>query len=188
MTKSFKEALKARRTFYQIENKSTLSDKEIRDLIRFAVEFVPSAFNSQTTRVALLTGKAHEKLWNIVKNVLRERVPAEVFGKTEEKIDGCFACGYGTILYFEDMAIVRSLQESFPTYKDNFPIWAVLEDAGMGASLQHYNPLIDDEVRKAWNLPGDWKLVAQMPFGVPVAQPGSKEVMSLDERVFEFTD
>jgi len=54
--------------------------------------------------------------------------------------------------------------------------------------LQHYNPLIDDEVRKAWNLPGDWKLVAQMPFGVPVAQPGSKEVMSLDERVFEFTD
>ena len=30
MTKSFKEALKARRTFYQIENKSTLSDKEIR--------------------------------------------------------------------------------------------------------------------------------------------------------------
>ena len=46
MTKSFKEALKARRTFYQIENKSTLSDKEIRDLIRFAVEFVPSAFNS----------------------------------------------------------------------------------------------------------------------------------------------
>lgn len=48
MTKSFKEALKARRTFYQIENKSTLSDKEIRDLICFAVEFVPSAFNSQT--------------------------------------------------------------------------------------------------------------------------------------------
>ena len=48
MTKSFKEALKARRTFYRIQNKSTLSDKEIRDLIRFAVEFVPSAFNSQT--------------------------------------------------------------------------------------------------------------------------------------------
>lgn len=27
MTKSFKEALKARRTFYRIQNKSTLSDK-----------------------------------------------------------------------------------------------------------------------------------------------------------------
>lgn len=201
MTKSFKEALKARRTFYQIDNKSTLSDKEIRDLIRFAVEFVPSAFNSQTTRVVLLTGKAHEKLWNIVKDTLRKLVSAEAFSKTEEKIDGSFSCGYGTILYFEDMSIVRSLQESFPTYKDNFPVWAeqtdamhqlaiwtMLEDAGMGASLQHYNPLIDDEVRKAWNLPDDWKLIAQMPFGVPGAQPGPKEVMSLDKRVFEFTD
>ena len=46
----------------------------------------------------------------------------------------------------------------------------------MGASLQHYNPLIDDEVRRVWNLSDDWKLIAQMPFGVPVAQPGFKAV------------
>ena len=201
MTKSFKEALKARRTFYQIDDKSTLSDKEVSDLIRFAVEYVPSAFNSQTTRVVLLTGKAHKKLWTIVKDTLRELVPADAFAKTEQKIDGSFSCGYGTVLYFEDMSIVRGLQESFPSYKDNFPIWSeqtngmhqlviwtMLEDAGMGASLQHYNPLIDDEVRKAWDLPDDWKLIAQMPFGVPVAQPGFKEVVSLDKRVFEFTD
>lgn len=201
MTKSFKEALKARRTFYQIDNKSTLSDKEIRDLIRFAVEYVPSAFNSQTTRVVLLTGNAHEKLWTIVKDTLRKLVPADAFVKTEQKIDGSFSCGYGTVLYFEDMSIVRSLQQSFPAYKDNFPVWSeqtdamhqlviwtLLEDAGMGASLQHYNPLIDDEVRKTWNLPDDWKLIAQMPFGMPLAQPGPKEVMSLDKRVFEFTD
>lgn len=201
MTKSFKEALKGRRTFYQIDNKSTLSDKEIRDIIRFAVEHVPSAFNSQTTRVVLLTGKAHEKLWTIVKDTLRKLVPADAFSKTQQKIDGSFSCGYGTILYFEDMSIVRSLQEKFPTYKDNFPIWSeqtsamhqlaiwtMLEEAGLGASLQHYNPLIDDEVRKAWSLPDDWKLIAQMPFGTPTAQPGPKDVMSLDKRVFEFTE
>lgn len=201
MTKSFKEALKGRRTFYQIDNKSTLSDKEIRDIIRFAVEHVPSAFNSQTTRVVLLTGKAHEKLWTIVKDTLRKLVPADAFSKTQQKIDGSFSCGYGTILYFEDMSIVRSLQEKFPTYKDNFPIWSkqtsamhqlaiwtMLEDAGLGASLQHYNPLIDHEVRKAWSLPDDWNLIAQMPFGTPTAQPGPKDVMSLDKRVFEFTE
>jgi predicted oxidoreductase (fatty acid repression mutant protein) len=201
MTKSFKEALKGRRTFYQIDNKSTLSDKEIRDIIRFAVEHVPSAFNSQTTRVVLLTGKAHEKLWTIVKDTLRKLVPADAFSKTQQKIDGSFSCGYGTILYFEDMSIVRSLQEKFPTYEDNFPIWSeqtsamhqlaiwtMLEDAGLGASLQHYNPLIDEEVRKAWSLPDDWKLIAQMPFGTPTAQPGPKDVMSLDKRVFEFTE
>ena len=201
MTKKFKDAIKSRRTFYQIDNKSTLSEKELLDLIRFAVEYVPSAFNSQTTRVVLLTGEAHQKLWNIVKNTLRKRISAEAFAKTEQKIDGSFSCGYGTILYFEDMSVVHALQEQFPTYKDNFPIWAehtdamhqlavwtMLEDAGMGASLQHYNPLIDDEVRKVWNLSDDRKLIAQMPFGVPVAQPGFKEVKSLDERVFEFTD
>ncbi len=201
MTKSFKEALKARRSFYQIDNKSTLSDKEIRELIRFAVEYVPSAFNSQSTRVVLLTGNAHTKLWTIVKDTLRRLLPEEAFQQTEHKIDGSFSCGYGTVLYFEDMSVVRSLQEKFPLYQDNFPIWSqqanamhqlviwtLLEEAGMGASLQHYNPLIDDEVRRVWNLPDDWKLIAQMPFGVPVAEPGSKEVMSLDKRVFAFTD
>lgn len=201
MAKSFKEALKARRSFYQIDNKSTLSDKEIRDLLRFAVEYVPSAFNSQSTRVVLLTGNAHTRLWTIVKDTLRKLIPAEAFAQTERKIDGSFACGYGTVLYFEDMSVVRSLQENFPLYKENFPIWSeqtnamhqlaiwtMLEEAGIGASLQHYNPLIDDEVRATWNLPQDWKLIAQMPFGIPVAQPGPKEVMSLDKRVFEFTD
>ena len=201
MTKTFKEAIKNRRTFYQIDNKSKKKEKELLDLIRFAVEHVPSAFNSRTTRVVLLTGEAHQKLWNIVKNTLRKQIPAEAFVKTEQKIDGSFACGYGTILYFEDMSIVHALQEQFSTYKDNFPVWAeqtdamhqfaiwtMLEDAGMGASLQHYNPLIDDEVRAAWSLPLHWKLIAQMPFGVPVAQPGPKEVMPLDERVFAFND
>ena len=37
----------------------------------------------------------------------------------------------------------------------------------IGASLQHYNPLIDNEVREHWGLPGQWQLIAQMPFGIP---------------------
>lgn len=201
MTKSFKEALQARRSFYQIENKATLSDQEILDLIHLAVAHVPSSFNSQSTRVVLLTGAAHRKLWQITKEALRKLVPAEAFGTTEQKIDGCFACGYGTILYFEDQTVVQGLQEKFPTYKDNFPIWSehtsamhqlaiwtLLEDAGMGASLQHYNPLIDEEVRTTWHLPTHWKLIAQMPFGVPTGQPGPKEVQPLDKRVFAFTE
>lgn len=201
MTKGFNEAVEKRRSFYQINNQSTLTEAELLDLIRFAVENVPSAFNSQTTRIVLLTGKAHQRLWNIVKETLRKLVSAETFVKTEQKIDGNFACGYGTVLYFEDMSVVRTLQEKFPTYKDNFPIWAehsnamhqfvvwtMLEDRGMGASLQHYNPLIDNEVIAAWNLPSHWKLIAQMPFGVPVAQPGVKEVQPFDGRILTFSD
>ena len=46
-------------------------------------------------------------------------------------------------------------------------VWTMLEDAGFGASLQHYNPLIDKEVRERWDLPAAWRLFAQMPFGMP---------------------
>lgn len=45
----------------------------------------PSAFNSQSGRVVVLFGENHHKLWNIVKDALQARVPAEAFGKTEEK-------------------------------------------------------------------------------------------------------
>ncbi|MNI90586.1 hypothetical protein D3C73_1481250 [compost metagenome] len=64
-----------------------------------------------------------------------------------------------------------------------FAIWTALEMEGFGASLQHYNPLIDYEVKKEWNIPSTWKLVAQMPFGVPVEEPGSKEFNNINERV-----
>ena len=59
----------------------------------------------------------------------------------------------------------------------------MLEDAGLGASLQHYNPLIDDEVRRTWNLPESWMLIAEMPFGTPTAEPGEKEFGELSERI-----
>jgi len=65
-------------------------------------------------------------------------------------------------------------------------IWTMLEEAGFGASLQHYNPLIDEEVVKTWNLPSTWKLVAQMPFGVPTQGPGEKSFQPIDERVKVF--
>ncbi len=196
MGKSFKETLQNRRTYYTISNKSLVSDKEIEDIIKFAVTHVPSAFNSQSTRVVLLLGENHKKLWQITKDTLQKIVPPDAFPATEAKIDGAFAAGYGTVLYFEDQSVVKGLQEAFAAYSDNFPIWSdqtagmhqltiwtLLEEAGFGASLQHYNPLIDEAVAKEWNLPSTWKLVAEMPFGVPTQGPGDKEFKPLDERV-----
>ena len=160
MKKSFEEALKHRRTYYSITNQSPVSDEEIERIVNLAVTHVPSAFNSQSTRVVLLLGENHKKLWHIVKETLRKIVPPEVFKTTEAKIDNSFASGYGTVLFFEDQSVVKGLQETFSSYKDNFPgwslqtsamhqlaVWTMLEDVGFGASLQHYNPLIDEEVR-----------------------------------------
>jgi Predicted oxidoreductase related to nitroreductase len=199
MGKELKEVFKLRRTYYSISNKSLISDKEIEDIVNFAVTNVPSAFNSQSSRVVLLLGDNHKKLWNITKDILKKIVPAEAFPATEGKIDGAFAAGYGTVLYFEDQNVVKGLQEAFPAYADNFPtwsqhtsamhqyaIWTMLEEAGFGASLQHYNPLIDEQVLNTWNLPSSWKLVAEMPFGIPTQDAGPKEFAPLDERIKVF--
>lgn len=201
MVVSFKEALKNRRSMYELSRRSTLDDKQLEELLRFAVLHVPSAYNSQTTRLVLLTGKAHTTLWNIVKETLRKIVSEKVFPRTKEKIELSFESGYGTVLFYEDMAAVEQMQKLFPTYSANFPVWAehtsamhqlavwtMLEDAGMGASLQHYNPLIDKQVAEQWHLPDKWRLIAQMPFGKSVGAPAAKEFGPLDERVRTFVE
>ncbi len=199
MNKSFVDTLKNRRTYYAISPESPISDNKIQCIIETVLTYVPSAFNSQTTRMVLLLGEHHRKLWDIVKETLKSRIPAEAFVKTEAKINQSFASGYGTILFFEEQQIVKNLQASFPLYKEEFSgwssqtsamhqliTWIMLEDAGFGASLQHYNPLIDAAVLNTWDLPESWKLIAQMPFGIPTGKPGEKEVEPLAQRMKVF--
>ncbi len=196
MKNSFKDALLHRRTYYTINNQSPVSDKEIEEVINFAVKHVPSSFNSQSTRVVLLLGENHKKVWNITKDILRGIVPAEAFKSTEAKIDGAFLSGYGTVLFYEDQDVITDLQKAYAAYADNFPIWSqqtsgmhqlavwtMLEELGFGANLQHYNPLIDERVAKEWNIPANWKLIAEMPFGTPANGPGDKDFKPLEDRV-----
>lgn len=197
--KDLKQMVENRRSYYAIDKKSPISDEKIREIVEHSVKYVPSPFNSQSSRVVLLLGENHDKLWDITRETLRKIVPAEGFGPTDEKMNG-FQNGYGTILFFEDDEVVEGLQEQFPLYKDVFPVWSIqasamlqytiwisLEGEGLGASLQHYNPLIDDEVKEKWNLPSKWKLIAQMPFGTPLAEPGEKEFAPLDSRLKVFS-
>lgn len=67
-----------------------------------------------------------------------------------------------------------------------FVIWTALEIEGFGVSLQHYNELIEADVKKEWGIPSSWKLIAQMPFGKPTAQPSEKQYQPLEERVKVF--
>lgn len=194
-----KELMKKRRSHYALNSKSAVSDEQLKELIDYAVLHVPSAFNSQSTRVVLLLHENHKKLWNIVADTLQKIVPAEAFKKTKEKIDGSFTAGYGTVLFYEDQSVVESLQKAFPLYKDNFPVWSahtagmhqyavwlLLESQGLGATLQHYNPLIDEKVAEEWHIDKNWKLIAQMPFGTPAGEAGEKEFQPLGQRSIVF--
>ncbi|WP_448953853.1 nitroreductase family protein [Labrys neptuniae] len=177
MTKSFIDHVKTRRTQYALGKELPLSQGEVTALIQNVVKHVPSSFNSQSSRALILFGEESDKFWHLTKEILRKIVPADAFASTEAKMDS-FAAGAGTVLFFEDQDVVKGLQEQFPLYADAFPsfsiqsggmaqyaVWTALAEHGIGASLQHYTPLVDETVQKEWDVPTSWKLYAQMPFG-----------------------
>ncbi|WP_066889994.1 nitroreductase family protein [Clostridium nigeriense] len=195
MNKNFFDAIKERRSIYAISKESPISDEKIVKIVEEVVKHVPSAFNSQTTRTVILLGESHNKLWDITMEALRKVVPEKDFSSTEEKINS-FKAGHGTVLFFEDFAVVESLQKQFELYKDNFPVWALQTSGmmqfsvwtafateGIGASLQHYTELIDEQVKKEFNIPNNWKMISQMPFGKIVKAAGEKTFNPIEDMV-----
>lgn len=177
MTRQAISLFTQRRTQYALSKTLPIAESEVDALIRQAIRLAPSSFNSQSSRAVILFGAAHEQLWNITRETLRPMVPADAFASTDAKMNA-FAAGAGTVLFYEDQDTIKQLQQDYALYADNFPIfsehsagmaqfavWTALAEVGIGASLQHYAPLIDAEVARTWDVPASWKLRAQMPFG-----------------------
>lgn len=191
----FLEALKARRSIYQLSKALPVSEAEVVRLVEDVMSLTPSAFNMQSARAIVLFGEEHTKLWQIVTDTLKKVVPADKFAPTQEKMDA-FSAGAGTILFFENDAVVEKFKADFPLYAEAFDmfaahglgiaqgnVWNALADAGIGANLQHYNPLIDDAVKAAWQVPDEYRLVSQMVFGKREENPEPKEKLPASERV-----
>ena len=188
-----------RRSIYALSNQLAVSNDEVVKLVEHAILHTPSAFNSQSTRVIVLFGEEHQKLWQMTEDTLRDIVnDDEKFVSTKQKIDS-FKAGAGSILFFEDHEVVKNLQEAAPLYADKFPVWSqhtsaihqyaiwtALASINVGANLQHYNPIIDNKVADAWNVNKDWELVAQMVFGAIEQPAGDKEFKPIDERMKVF--
>ncbi|KAI8931332.1 hypothetical protein NX059_011673 [Plenodomus lindquistii] len=186
-TKSFAEAANERRTYYQLNNKAPISDKQITDIAEQALLHTPSSFNSQSTRLVVLLNNDHEKFWDFVLEVLKPLTPEDKFDGTKQRISG-FRAAKGTILFYEDPEPVENLRKGFPLYAHHFgtwsehtsamhqyALWVGLEAQGFGASLQHYNPIIDQRAAEEWSIPLDWKLTAQLVFGGRAGEPGEKQ-------------
>lgn len=195
---TLQQAAETRRSVYALNKELPVSKEQITQIVEHAVKHTPSAFNSQSTRIVVLFGAEHEKLWDITISELRKIVPAENFQPTEEKLN-MFKAAAGSVLFFEDENVVKGLQEQFPAYAAGFPVWAGHSDAmsqyaiwtafavaGVGANLQHYTPIIDAEVAKTWNLPANWKMSAQLVFGGIAAPAGEKQFQAVEERLKVF--
>ncbi len=185
---SFIKSLETRRTYYNINRELPVAEEEVVGIIEKVTEATPDAFNMKSARLVVALGEKQDQLWDAIYDAFDGKV-------AHEKIDS-FKSGYGTILYFIDEDVVKSMQEQFAFYAHNFPIWAnqangmlqsniwtALREVGIGASLQHYNPVINDAVAKLFEVPGNWTLIAQMPFGGIGAEPDAKEKEDIGKRV-----
>lgn len=185
-----------RRSIYMLNDQLPVSKDEVVKLVEHAVLHTPSSFNSQSSRLVVLFGEDHQKLWQITEDLLRAMVnDDEKFKSTADKM-AMFKAGAGTILYFEDQSVVKGLQEQFPLYAHNFPVWAehtsamhqyaiwnALAALNIGANLQHYNGVIDEKVAQTWNIDSNWKLIAQMVFGGIAAPAGEKTFEPIEKRL-----
>lgn len=182
------DALRKRRSIYQLNKDLPLSQEEVTYLVEDLVELVPDAFNMKSSKVVLAFDDCHDQLWDLIYDAFGGKV-------AREKIDS-FKAGGGTILYFIDQDIVKQMEENFPTYAANFgtwsqqasgmlqmTIWTALAEEGIGANVQHYNPLIDDAVKDLFQVPDNYLLVAQMPFGGIIDRPEDKEKEDISKRV-----
>ncbi len=195
---TLQQIAETRRSLYVLNKELPVSKEEITQIVEHAVKHTPSSFNSQSTRVVVLFGAEHEKLWDIAIEELRKIVPADKFEPTENKLN-MFKAAAGSVLFFEDQDVIKNLQNQFAAYAANFPIWAdhadammqyaiwtTLAAAGVGANLQHYNPVIDAQVAQTWNVPANWTLRAQLVFGGIGAPAGEKTFAPIDERLKVF--
>jgi len=166
-----------RHSFYDINDKLPTEKEQVIDIIKKCLELYPCSFNAQSARLMLLFGTKHRQFWSLVENDLLKNALQDKTEAIRKRI-ASFAKGYGSILFFDDKDIVKDLALKMPLYAENFVnwanqsnailqymIWTTLANHNIGASLQHYNPLINKNVQQAYDLPQNWELIAQMPFG-----------------------
>ena len=197
--KTLQQLAEKRRSIYALSNQLPVSNDEIVKLVEHAVLHTPSAFNSQSTRIVVLFGDDHNKLWQMTEDTLRDIVDnEEQFAATKQKMNG-FKAGAGTVMFFEDHSVIRDMQAAAPLYADKFPIWShqtsamhqyviwtALASINVGANLQHYNPIIDKKVANEWNIDEHWELNAQMVFGAIEQPAGDKAFKPVADRMQVF--
>ena len=84
MIQEFLQPIRNRRSVYTISDKTSVPNERIVELVKEAVLHTPSSFHMQSGRAAALFGGHHRALWEIVLEVLKERVALKQFPATRK--------------------------------------------------------------------------------------------------------
>jgi hypothetical protein len=194
------DIMKLRRSQYDLTTVSALERKTLLERLATVIEQTPTGFNSQSSRLVVLFDKRHDEFWDLVLQGIAKEIGnnTPAFEKSRQKIAGMKRSA-GTILFFEDEDVNAELKNKFALYAKNIEVWSeqaqgmlqlavwtMLAEAGMGASLQHYNELVAPKIQAQLGLAPSWRLVAQMPFGIPNGVLAPKEKIPGAERIKTF--
>lgn len=216
---SFLSALAARRSIYALGSNSPLSNEAIityvsrlhppaladliadaddvlslfTSLVQESIRQSPSSFNSQSSRAIVLLDDAHKKFWL---EHIKEYGEQNVVAYMAERLP-LFAAGKGTVLFFEDQAVIKGMQERNPAFAPAFPsfssqssgmaqinTWTALATEKLGANLQHIGAISGDSyvanLSKALGFPDTWKPYAELVFG-SIEAPAAGEKSFIDD-------
>ncbi|KAJ7163386.1 nitroreductase [Mycena filopes] len=202
MSAAFLTAIATRRTTYGLTPKSKVSDEQLEAIVKHCVLHAPTPFNTQSSRAVLVIGAENTKLWNMISESVLKALPEGDQKVAQAGKLKAFGGGYGSVLFWEDQAVVDGIAAKIPMLKAQFPVWStnatgMLQHAvwtafcleGLGANLQHngaYSAELVADIQKAFSLPTTWTSTAIMPFGDPAAPPGEKAFGPIEDRVKVF--
>eukprot|EP01113_Clastostelium_recurvatum_P023543 TRINITY_DN2808_c0_g1_i3.p1 TRINITY_DN2808_c0_g1~~TRINITY_DN2808_c0_g1_i3.p1 ORF type:complete len:285 (+),score=60.42 TRINITY_DN2808_c0_g1_i3:124-978(+) len=140
-----------------------------------------------SSRVIILVGKDHIKLWDFIYFSMKAILTDEEFKESPHaalasrlmNVDGHHTTTAGTVLFLEKAGSrphtyrPRTLQPrglASYTSSKSYPeddVHSTLYALGLASSIQFFSGLIESTARQYWNLPSGYRLVSQMPFGQP---------------------
>lgn len=192
---AFKQVIKDRRSIYAIGNNSEHSIEDIVASIRETQKDVPTAFNSQTSRLVILNGESNTKFWDLILEVQESVLDKATWDFMSPIMHGA-KNGIGTVLFFEDRDAVAKMPTQgarTEAYKQNnsansqYATWLALAEMNLGGSLQHFNvgyeQGFDKAIREMFNLPDSYELIAQLPFGSIEQAADAKDYMDTNVQV-----
>ncbi len=188
-------SLAKRRSVYQFENRLNHQPEELASTIGQAVMAAPSAFNSQTSRIVLMTGSKNHKVWELIRQAQEPLIDEGSGGDFYRMVFDTGQNAAASLIFFEDQAAVEANIPANPErqviYKEKnsaitqYTAWVVLADLGYGACLQHFNigakEGYDQSIKDLLQVPDSWELNAQMPFGLLKDLPEAKEKLPIDQ-------
>jgi predicted oxidoreductase (fatty acid repression mutant protein) len=96
MAEEYLRLITKRRTYYSLANESPIPDSKVIQTVQEAMRHSPSSLNGRTSRVVVLLGDDHRKLWGMALEIMSSVLSGEQWEMYEKKLNDRKGA-YGTV-------------------------------------------------------------------------------------------